>query len=146
MWKNWKCDVTQSLPPPPPPVTNCHTFSDPLPPWSVTYFMDGPYGIGSLRDNQRTRSCLIQMNCVWKKSVDIGALVVWPSRDFRRDMTCHDVAWRDVTLRDVAWRDITWQDVTWRDMTWHDVVWHDIRWNYVTWRNMTWRDPNMVAL
>ena len=30
MWKNWKCDVTQSLPPP-PPVTNCHTFSDPLP-------------------------------------------------------------------------------------------------------------------
>ena len=26
--------------PPPPPVTNCHTFSDPL--WSVTYFMDGP--------------------------------------------------------------------------------------------------------
>ena len=26
-----------------PPVTNCHTFSDPLPPfWSVTYFMDGP--------------------------------------------------------------------------------------------------------
>ena len=29
-------------PPPPPPVTNCHTFSDPLPPWSVAYFMDGP--------------------------------------------------------------------------------------------------------
>ena len=27
----------------PSPVTNCHTFSDPLPPWSVTYFMDGPY-------------------------------------------------------------------------------------------------------
>ena len=26
-----------------PPVTNCHTFSDPLhPPSSVTYFMDGP--------------------------------------------------------------------------------------------------------
>ena len=24
-----------------PPVTNCHTFSDPLPS-SVTYFMDGP--------------------------------------------------------------------------------------------------------
>ena len=31
MWKNWKCDVTWSLPPP-PPVTKCHTFSDPLPP------------------------------------------------------------------------------------------------------------------
>ena len=27
---------------PPPPVTNCHTFSDPLLPSSVTYFMDGP--------------------------------------------------------------------------------------------------------
>ena len=27
---------------PPSPVTNCHTFLDPLPPWSVTYFMDGP--------------------------------------------------------------------------------------------------------
>jgi len=26
---------------PPPPVTNCHTFSDPLPS-SMTYFMDGP--------------------------------------------------------------------------------------------------------
>ena len=25
-----------------PPVTNCHTFSDPSPLWSVTYFMDGP--------------------------------------------------------------------------------------------------------
>ena len=25
-----------------PPVTNCHTFSDPLLPSSVTYFMDGP--------------------------------------------------------------------------------------------------------
>ena len=24
-----------------PPVTNCHTFSDPVPS-SVTYFMDGP--------------------------------------------------------------------------------------------------------
>src|SRR6218665_1796164 len=29
---------------PPSPVTNCHTFSDPLPPSSVTYFMDGPIG------------------------------------------------------------------------------------------------------
>jgi len=29
---------------PPPSVTNCHTFSDPLPSLSsVTYFMDGPY-------------------------------------------------------------------------------------------------------
>jgi len=27
---------------PPPSVTNCHTFSDPLPFSSVTYFMDGP--------------------------------------------------------------------------------------------------------
>src|SRR6218665_1113967 len=27
--KIYKCDVTSSLPP--PPVTNCHTFSDPLP-------------------------------------------------------------------------------------------------------------------
>ena len=26
----------------PPPFTNCHTFSDPLSPSSVTYFMDGP--------------------------------------------------------------------------------------------------------
>ena len=33
---------------PPPPVTNCHTFSDPLPPWSVTYFMDGPKGMLSI--------------------------------------------------------------------------------------------------
>src|SRR6218665_2932038 len=28
--KNYKCDITCSLPP--PPVTSCHTFSDPLPP------------------------------------------------------------------------------------------------------------------
>jgi len=30
MIKNYKCDVTCSLPPL-PPVTNCHTFSDPFP-------------------------------------------------------------------------------------------------------------------
>src|SRR6218665_3872165 len=29
---------------PPSSVTNCHTFSDPLSPSSVTYFMDGPDG------------------------------------------------------------------------------------------------------
>ena len=28
-----------------PPVTNCHTFSRPLPPWSVTYFMDVPLAL-----------------------------------------------------------------------------------------------------
>ena len=36
-------DVTWSL----PPVTNCHTFSDSLPPWSETHFMDG------LKEHQR---------------------------------------------------------------------------------------------
>ena len=45
------------------------------------------YCIGSLRDNQRTWSCLIWIDCVWKKSVDNEALVAWPSRDFRHDMT-----------------------------------------------------------
>ena len=45
------------------------------------------YCIASIRDNQRTRSCLIWIDCVWKKSVDNEALVAWPSRDFRRDMT-----------------------------------------------------------
>ena len=35
--------TSRDLYPPPPPVTNCHTFSDPIPPWSVTYFMDGPF-------------------------------------------------------------------------------------------------------
>ena len=35
-----KCEATCSWTP--SPVTNCHTFSDPLPPSSVTYFMDGP--------------------------------------------------------------------------------------------------------
>jgi len=35
----YKRDVTCSWPP--SPVTNCHTYSDPLPS-SVTYFMDGP--------------------------------------------------------------------------------------------------------
>src|SRR6218665_2694725 len=34
--------TSHALYPPPPPVTNCHTFSDPLPSSSVTYFMDGP--------------------------------------------------------------------------------------------------------
>jgi len=34
--------VTSQVLDPPPPVTNCHTFSDPLPSSSVTYFMDGP--------------------------------------------------------------------------------------------------------
>src|SRR6218665_328073 len=35
-----KCDVTCSWTP--SSVTNCHTFSDPLTPSSMTYFMDGP--------------------------------------------------------------------------------------------------------
>ena len=29
------------------------------------------------------QSCLIWINCVWKKSANNEALVVWPSRDFR---------------------------------------------------------------
>jgi|SRR6218665_3354948 len=33
-----------------PPVTNCHTFSDPLDPSSVTYFMDGPNLTSTLPD------------------------------------------------------------------------------------------------
>ena len=101
------------------------------------------YGIGTLRDNQRTRLSLIWINCVWKKSVDNKALVVWPSRDFRRDMTWHDVTWRGMTWHDVTWRDMTWHDVTcvtWRDMTWHDVAWRDMTWHDVTWRDMTWYD------
>ena len=36
----------------PPPVTNCHTFSDPLLPSSVTYFMDGPIGLHRLHTPQ----------------------------------------------------------------------------------------------
>src|SRR6218665_56556 len=37
-----KCiSVTSHALGPPPPVTNCHTYSDPLPS-SVTCFMDGP--------------------------------------------------------------------------------------------------------
>ena len=35
--------VTSHALDPPPSVTNCHTFSDPLPPSSVTYSMDGPF-------------------------------------------------------------------------------------------------------
>src|SRR6218665_3964130 len=45
--KIYKCDVTCSLPP--SPVKNCHAFSDPLPPSSVTYFMDGPLGFSQVR-------------------------------------------------------------------------------------------------
>ena len=41
------------------------------------------YGIGTFRDNQRTRLSLIWINCVWKMSVDNKALVLWPSGDFR---------------------------------------------------------------
>src|SRR6218665_37023 len=37
-----KSVTSHALGPPSPPLTNCHTFSDPLPPSSVTYFMDGP--------------------------------------------------------------------------------------------------------
>src|SRR6218665_3686817 len=37
----YKRDVTWSSSP--LPVTNCHTYSDPLTPSSVTYFMDGPF-------------------------------------------------------------------------------------------------------
>ena len=40
---------------PPLPVTNCHTFSDPLPLWSVTYFMDGP--LVTLQSHQIAQNC-----------------------------------------------------------------------------------------
>ena len=103
------------------------------------------YGIGSLRDNQRTRSCLIWINCVWKKSVDNKALVVWPSRDFRRDMTLHDVTWRDMTWHYVTWHDVTWRCKTWHDVAWHDVAlrdmtWHDVKLRDITWLDVAWRN------
>ena len=41
------------------------------------------YGIGTLRDNQRTLLSLIWINIMWKKSVGNKALVVWLSGDFR---------------------------------------------------------------
>ena len=103
------------------------------------------YGIGTRQDNQRTRLYLTWINCVWKKSIDKEALIVWQSRDFRRDMTWHDMTWYDVTLRDmtwqaVAWRDMTWHDVTWGDMRWHDVAWRDMTWRGITWHDVTWLD------
>ena len=130
------------------------------------------YCIGSLRDNQRTRSCLIWIDCVWKL-VDNEALVAWlvPRLSTwydvtwydmtwhdgaRCDMTWHDVTWHDVTLRDMTWRDMACHDVTWgtwRDMTWHDVTWREMTWHnatYATWRdatsrNMTWHDVWSVS-
>ena len=93
------------------------------------------YGIGTLRDNQQIRLCLIWINCLWKKSVGNKALVVtW------RDMTWHDVAWRDMTWQDVTWRDMTWHDVAWSGMTWHNVTWRDKTWRDVAWRGVTWHD------
>src|SRR6218665_452803 len=42
----YKRDVTWSSSP--PPVTNCHTYSDPLTLSSVRYFMDGPFSTKAL--------------------------------------------------------------------------------------------------
>src|SRR6218665_1882127 len=42
MIKNYRRDTRRHMRSTPPPVTNCQTFSDPLLPSSVTYFMDGP--------------------------------------------------------------------------------------------------------
>ena len=102
------------------------------------------YCIGSIRDNQRTRSCLIWIDCVWKtmKRWSRDRLAIW------RNMIWHDVTWRgkmwhDVTLRDMTWRDMTCHDVTWgtsRGMTWHDVTWHDVTWRDMTWHDVTRRD------
>src|SRR6218665_3158857 len=39
---NFFISVTSHALYPVSPVTNCHTFSEPLPPSRVTYFMDGP--------------------------------------------------------------------------------------------------------
>jgi len=41
-----------------PPVTNCHTFSDPLTPSSVTYFMDGPYSSNKNTEPRQTSRAL----------------------------------------------------------------------------------------
>ena len=98
------------------------------------------YGIGTLRDNQRTRLYLTWINCVWKKSVDKEALIVWQSRDFRRDTTWHDMIWRDMTRHDVTWYDVTWRDITWHDVIWRGKPWHDVTWRDMTWRGVTWHD------
>ena len=114
------------------------------------------YGIGTLRDNQRTRLCPIWINCVWKKSVltmkrrscDRPATFdVSRSRDM---IACHDVTWRDTTWHYVTWHDVTWRgktchDVTWHDMTWHnvtlhDITWHDVAWHDKSWHDVAWRD------
>ena len=89
--------------------------------------------------------CLTWINCLWKKSVDKEALIVWQSFDFRRDMTWHDMIWRDMTGYNVTWYDVTWRDMTWHYVTWHDVIWrgkpwHDVTWRDVTLHDVTWRD------
>ena len=95
-------------------------------------------GIGTLRDNQQKPLCLIWIYSVWKKSVDNKALVVWQSRDFRRDMTWRDMMWHDMTWYDMTWHDVTGHDRTWHGMMWHDVTWRDMAWHGTTLHDMTW--------
>ena len=106
------------------------------------------YGIGTLRENQRTRLCLIWMNCVRKSQLTIKG---WScDRPVTFDVTWRDMTWCDMTWRGVTWCDMAWHDVIWCDMAWHDVTWRDMTcddvawlnkmWRDITWRDMTWND------
>ena|SRR6218665_2466881 len=56
VYKKFK-SVTSHVLGPRPSVTNCQTFSDPLPPSSVTYFMDGPQSTPSVDKRIETPCC-----------------------------------------------------------------------------------------
>ena len=65
MWKNWKCDVTQSLPPL-PPVTNCHTFSDPLPPLERDILYGRPQSVFKMKSWNFTGSSATLRDRSWE--------------------------------------------------------------------------------
>ena len=102
------------------------------------------YCIGSLRDNQRTRAVMLNLNWLRVEEVSwqwsVGRVTV-PRLSTWYDVTWYDMTWHDGARCDMTWHDVTWRDITWYDMTWHDVPWRDMRYiTYVAWRDMTWHD------
>ena len=140
------CEKTESvtshdLYPPPSPLSQTVTLSQTPPPWSVTYFMDGPLTV----DWNNSASCfgsppppLPSNKTGWAFTVNCSGMI---NNKITRWYTA-DAVWNrhpsgQPTWHDVTVRDVTWHDVTQCGMTWHDLTWLDIAWNDVTWHDVT---------
>ena len=79
----YKCDVTCSLPPV-SPVTNCHTFSDPLPPRAWRTLWTAPkyarWFLVKLFASSKTKVNEKYNSSIWRYQISYYTRILWISR------------------------------------------------------------------